>query len=96
MDNRIRSSQGKLRANQDSLGKKRDGHCVRNVNGMHRVMGVELARFAWEGDWKKIRRDRVENQRMYFGKETESLMGEDWKQRKEKTSRQMKDDSHPA
>lgn len=69
---------------------------MRNVNGMHRVMGVELAMFAWEGDWKKICRDRVENQRMYFGKETESLMGEDWKQRKEKTSRQMKDDSHPA
>lgn len=24
-----------------------------NVNGMHRVMGVELARLAWEEDGKK-------------------------------------------
>lgn len=24
------------------------------------VMGVELARFAWEGDWKKTCRDRAE------------------------------------
>lgn len=45
---------------------------------------------------KKICRDRAENQRMYFGRETESLMGKDWKQRKEKTWMEMKDDSDPA
>lgn len=67
-----------------------------NVNGMHRVMGVELARLAWEEDGKKKCRDRAENQRMYFGRETESLMGKDWKQRKEKTWMEMKDDSDPA
>lgn len=69
---------------------------MRNVNGIHRVMGVVLVRLAWEGDWKKICGDRAENQRMYFGRETESLMGQDWKQRKEKTWRQMKDDSDAA
>lgn len=68
---------------------------MRNVNGMNRGMGVELARLAWEGNWKKTCRE-AENQRMYFGRETESLVGEDWKQRKEKTWRQMKDDSDPA
>lgn len=26
---------------------------MRNVNGMNRGMGVELARLAWEGNWKK-------------------------------------------